>query len=142
MGARTRTIERRGAYVSNHHLIENCTRLFYGDGFAFYGELIRLAPLPPCQDDNSARDWESRRARPRGAIGRLIMPTFSPALITIMRAVLEEAMTKVPAEQATTVTKAYLAEFILKAAAEGLTSYEGLMVAAINQLPIILSMFS
>src|SRR5262249_2702018 len=78
--------------------------------------------------------------RPRGAIGRLIMPTFSPALITIMRAVLEEAMTKVPAEQATTVTKAYLAEFILKAAAEGLTNYEGLMVAAINQLPIILSM--
>jgi len=70
------------------------------------------------------------------------MPTFSPALITIMRAVLEEAMTKVPAEQATTVTKAYLAEFILKAAGEGLTSYEGLMVAAINQLPIILSMFS
>jgi hypothetical protein len=68
--------------------------------------------------------------------------TFNPALITIMRAVLEEAMTKVPAEQATTVTKAYLAEFILKAAAEGLTSYEGLMVAAINQLPIILSMFS
>ncbi len=31
---------------------------------------------------------------------------------------------------------------VLKAAAEGLTSYEGLMVAAINQLPIILSMFS
>ena len=31
MGARTRTIERRGAYISNHHLIENWTRLFYGD---------------------------------------------------------------------------------------------------------------
>ena len=46
------------------------------------------------------------------------------------------------AEQATTVTKAYLAEFILKAAAEGLTSYEGLMAAVINQLPTILSMFS
>jgi hypothetical protein len=70
------------------------------------------------------------------------MPTFSPALITVMRAVLEEAMTKVPAEQATTVTKAYLAEFILKAAAEGLTSYEGLMAAVINQLPTIPSMFS
>jgi hypothetical protein len=70
------------------------------------------------------------------------MPTFSPSLITIMRAVLEEAMTKVPAEQATTVTKAYLAEFILKAAAEGLTSYEGLMAAVINQLPTTLSMFS
>jgi hypothetical protein len=70
------------------------------------------------------------------------MPTFSPALITIMRGVLEEAMTKVPAEQATMVTKAYLAEFILKAAAEGVTSYEGLMAAVINQLPTILSMFS
>jgi len=70
------------------------------------------------------------------------MPTFSPALITIMRGVLEEAMTKVPAEQATTVTKAYLAEFILKAAAEGLTSYEGLMAAVMNQLPTMLSMFS
>jgi hypothetical protein len=70
------------------------------------------------------------------------MPTFSPALITIMRGVLEEAMTKVPAEQATTVTKAYLAEFIVKAAAEGVTSYEGLMAAVISQLPTILSMFS
>jgi hypothetical protein len=70
------------------------------------------------------------------------MPTFSPSLITIMRAVLEEAMTKVPAEQATTVTKAYLAEFILKAAAEGRTSHEGLMAAVTNQLPTILSMFS
>jgi hypothetical protein len=56
--------------------------------------------------------------------------------------VLEEAMTKVPAEQATTVTKAYLAEFILKAAAKGVTSYEGLMAAVISQLPTILSMFS
>jgi hypothetical protein len=83
--------------------------------------LIRLAPIPPCYDDTWAREWESRRARPRGTIGRLIMPAFSPALITIMRAVLEEAMTKVPAEQATTVTKAYLAEFILKAAAEGVS---------------------
>jgi hypothetical protein len=70
------------------------------------------------------------------------MPTFSPAVITIMRGVLEEAMTKVPAEQATTVTKAYLAEFILKAAAEGVTSYEGLIAAVISQLPTILSMFS
>jgi hypothetical protein len=75
------------------------------------------------------------------AIGRAIMSTFSPALITIMRAVLEDAMTKVPAEQATTVTKAYLAEFILKAAAGGLTSYESLITATVSQLPTILSMF-
>ena len=70
------------------------------------------------------------------------MPAFSPALITILRTVLEEAMTKVPAEQATAATKACLAEFILKAAAGGLTSYEGLMAAALNQLPTILSMFT
>jgi hypothetical protein len=35
-----------------------------------------------------------------------------------------------------------MAEFILKAAAQGLTSYERLMAAVINQLPTILSMFS
>ena len=62
------------------------------------------------------------------------MPTFSPALITIMRSVLEDAMTKVPAEQATTITKAYLAECILNAAAGGVTSYEGLITAAVSQL--------
>ena len=70
------------------------------------------------------------------------MPTFSPALISVMRSVLEDAMTNVPAEQATTVTKAYLAEFILKAAAGGLTNYEGLIAVAVSQLPTILSMFT
>lgn len=69
------------------------------------------------------------------------MPTFSPALITIMRSVLEDAMTKVPAEQATTITKAYLAECILNAAAGGVTSYEGFITAAVSQLPTILSTF-
>ena len=67
------------------------------------------------------------------------MPAFSPALITIMRSVLEDAMATVPAEQATTVTKAYLAEFILKAAAGGLTSYEDLITAAVAQIPTIIS---
>ena len=42
-------------------------------------------------------------------------------------------MVAVPAEQATTVTKAYLAEFILKVAAGGLTSYEDLITAAVAQ---------
>ena len=71
------------------------------------------------------------------------MPAFSPALVTIMRSVLEDAMATVPAEQATTVTKAYLTEFILKAAAGGLTSfsYEDLITAAIAQLPTIISTF-
>ena len=75
------------------------------------------------------------------AIRRVIMPAFSPALITIMRSVLEDAMTRLPAEQATTVTKACLAEFILKAAAGGLTSYESLITAAVAQLPTIVSTF-
>jgi hypothetical protein len=96
-------------------------------GGVFYGEFPRVAI--ESVGELRGRDWE------------LIMPTFSPALITIMRSVLEDAMTKVPAEQATTVTKAYLAEFILKAAAGGLTNYEGLITAALSQLPVILSKF-
>jgi len=59
-----------------------------------------------------------------------------------MRAALEEAMTKVPVEQATPAIKAYLAECILKAAAEGQTSYEGLIAAAAGQLQTILSMLT
>jgi hypothetical protein len=70
------------------------------------------------------------------------MPTFSPELIQTMRAALEEAMTKVPLEQATPGIKAYLAECILKAAAQGQTSYEGLIAAATDQLHTVLSMFS
>ena len=80
-------------------------------------------------------------ARLKSRSGELIMPAFSPALITIMRSVLEDAMATVPAEQATTVTKAYLAEFILKAAAGGLTSYEDLITAAVAQVPTIISTF-
>jgi hypothetical protein len=70
------------------------------------------------------------------------MPTFSPELIQTMRVVLEEAMTKVPAEQATSGIKANLAECILRAAAEGQTSYDGLLAAAAGQLQTILSMFT
>jgi hypothetical protein len=70
------------------------------------------------------------------------MPTFSPELINTMNAVLEEAMTMVPLEKATSGVKAYLAECILKAAAQGVTSYDSLMAGAANQLPTILSMFS
>jgi hypothetical protein len=47
------------------------------------------------------------------------MPSYSPELIQTMRAALDEAMTKIPAEQATPGIKAHLAELILKAAADG-----------------------
>jgi hypothetical protein len=76
------------------------------------------------------------------AIGRLIMPSFSPELVQTMRAVLEEAMSKVPLEQANAGIKAHLAECILKAAAEGRTSYEGLIATALDQLQTILAMFT
>ena len=54
-------------------------------------------------------------------IGRRSMPSYSPELIQTMRAALDEVMTKIPPEQATAAIKAYLAECILKAAAEGQT---------------------
>jgi len=38
--------------------------------------------------------------------------------------------------------KGVFAEFILKSAAGGLTNYEGLISAAVSQLPTILSMFT
>jgi hypothetical protein len=71
-----------------------------------------------------------------------MMPPFSPELIGIMRAALEEAMTKVPSRQATPAIKAHLAQSILRAAAKGQTSAEELIMAAINELPTILSFFS
>jgi len=51
---------------------------------------------------------------------------FDPQLVVLMRSALEEAMTKVPSECATSSTKAYLAECILKAAAQGHTSFDEL----------------
>jgi hypothetical protein len=69
------------------------------------------------------------------------MPTFSPELVQTMRAALEEAMTKVPVEQATPEIKTHVAQCILQAAAEGQTSYEGLIAAAANQVTTILATF-
>jgi len=57
-----------------------------------------------------------------------------------MRAALDEVMTKVPLEQATPGIKAALAEYILKAAAEGETDYEGLVAAGSDQIHTLLSM--
>ena len=70
------------------------------------------------------------------------MSSFSPELIQTMRAALEEAMTKVPLEHSTPGIKAYLAECILKAAAEGRTSYDGLIKAAADQIQTVLSMLT
>ena len=70
------------------------------------------------------------------------MPSYSPELIQIMRAALDEVMTKVPLEQATPGIKAALAEYNLKAAAEGETDYESLVTAASDQIHTVLSMLT
>jgi len=70
------------------------------------------------------------------------MPTYSVELIQTMRAVLEEAMTKVPVDQATPGLKARVAELILKAAAEGQTSHDGLLATASDQIQTLLSMLT
>jgi hypothetical protein len=71
-----------------------------------------------------------------------VMPAFNPELIRLMRVVLEEVMARVPAEQATPGIKAHLAEIILKAAAQGVTSYDGLIAAASSQIQAIVAMMS
>ena len=52
------------------------------------------------------------------------MPYYSPQLIQTMRDALETVMSKVPMDHAIPGLKAHLAEFILHAAAQGLTSYD------------------
>jgi hypothetical protein len=56
-----------------------------------------------------------------------------------MRAALDEVMTTIPVDQATPSIKVHMAELILKAAADGQTSYEGLLAAASDQIQTILS---
>jgi hypothetical protein len=77
-----------------------------------------------------------------GAMVTANSATFDPELVGLMRVVLEEVMTRVPAEQATPGIKAHLAEIILKAAAQGVTSYDGLIAAASSQIQTIISMLS
>jgi len=70
------------------------------------------------------------------------MASYGPELIQIMRAVLEEVMTKIPVGQVTPGVKAHMAEVILKAAAAGQTSYDGLLASASDQIQTILSLLS
>jgi hypothetical protein len=74
--------------------------------------------------------------------GDRIMPSYSPELIQTMRAALDEAMTKIPLDQATPAIKAHMAEFILKTAAEGQTSYDALLSAASDNIQTILSVLT
>ena len=70
------------------------------------------------------------------------MPEFGPELITLMRTVLDDVMLQVPPSISNTTTKTLLAESILKAAAQGQTSYNELLAAATDQIQTILSALS
>jgi hypothetical protein len=70
------------------------------------------------------------------------MPAFNPELIGLMRMALEEVMARVPTSQATPGIKAYLAEIILKTAAQGEHTYDGLITAASSQLNTIISVLN
>ena len=70
------------------------------------------------------------------------MTYYSPQLIQTMRDALDAVMTKVPMNYATPGLKAHLAEVILQAAAQGLTSYDALVAAASDQIQTIISMLS
>jgi hypothetical protein len=70
------------------------------------------------------------------------MPAFDPELTHLMRDALEDAMARVPMEFSTPATKAHLAESILKAAAQGHTTYNELVTAAADQMQAILSVFT
>jgi hypothetical protein len=66
------------------------------------------------------------------------MRSYSPELVQIMRVALDDVMTQIPVERATSSIKAHMAEIILKAAAAGETTYDGLLAAASQQIDIVL----
>ncbi|GIQ74103.1 hypothetical protein ACVIGA_007557 [Bradyrhizobium sp. USDA 3240] len=67
---------------------------------------------------------------------------FSSELIQTMRDALDTVMASVPADQSVFGLKAAVAESILRAAAHGQTSFDGLVTAASGQLQSIISMLS
>ena len=67
---------------------------------------------------------------------------MNPQLIQIMRAALEEVMAKIPANDSIFGLKAAMAEVILKAAANGQTSFDGLVASASEQIQAVTSMLT
>ncbi len=70
------------------------------------------------------------------------MPQFSPELIRNMRNALDVVMSRVPIEYSTMAVKVYLAECILKAAAQGHTNYNELVNVAADQIQAAISLFT
>jgi hypothetical protein len=68
------------------------------------------------------------------------MSHLTPDLAEVMRDALDEVMTKVPSEYSTSTTKAYLAECILKTAAQGQISHNELVAAAADQIQVAITL--
>ena len=66
------------------------------------------------------------------------MRSYSPEFVQIMRIALDDVMAQIPLERATPSIKAHLAEIILKAAAAGETTHDGLLAAASQQIELVL----
>ena len=67
---------------------------------------------------------------------------YSSELVQTMRDALEAVMATVPADQSVLGLKAAVAQCILQAAAQGQTSFDGLVTSASGQLQTIISMLS
>ena len=76
------------------------------------------------------------------SLGNHTMTHYNPQLIHTMRAALDAVMTQVPMIHSTPGLKAPLAEVILQAAAQGLTSYDGLVAAGSDQIQTIIALLS
>jgi hypothetical protein len=70
------------------------------------------------------------------------MPQFDLELVLLMRTALDDAMSKVPREISNVSTKAFLAECILRAAAQGHTTYGDLVAAATDHIQVIAPILS
>jgi hypothetical protein len=70
------------------------------------------------------------------------MPHFDPELVEVMRDALDEVMTKVPSENSAPATNTYLAECILKTAAQGQISRNELVAAAADQIRAAITLFT
>jgi hypothetical protein len=67
---------------------------------------------------------------------------MNPELVQTMRAALEAVMARVPADQSVFGLKAAMAEVILKAAAHGHTSFDGLVALASDQIQSVVAMLT
>ncbi|QDP23236.1 hypothetical protein [Bradyrhizobium cosmicum] len=67
---------------------------------------------------------------------------YSSEFVQTMRQALETVMASVPADQSVFGLKAAVAECILRAAAHGQTSYDGLVTSASDQIQQIIAMLT